>query len=777
MPKGKATKKFEQRHLKDTLDKRNALKKTKQKQQLKERKKARRAEEEGKDPGEKQDESAKTVTKPGQDSAAFQNMSVDDFFQGGFEIPEELKKKGDKKRKRATPAKADDEGDESESSSDDSIMHEPVVADDDDSASDSDDNDPEEHKKQLAALAENDPEFHKYLQENEPELLGADLENMGTLSSDDEDEADTPKRKKQRKSANADDSDDEMVVGKNELQLHTVAKWAKAMQEQHSLRAAKETVLAFRSAAHVSDLEDKDFKYTISDPEVYHQLLTTALKLIPDVLQHHLPVQESKSGKAHVATEGKKFKTLAPLLKSQVASIIHLLDNLSDPATLRLTLTSIIPLLPYLLSFKKLIRDICRAVTAVWSTTATTEATRIAAFLVLRRLTVIGDAGIRENALKAAYQGLVKGSRNTTVHSIAGVNLMKNSGAELWGIDESVGYTTGFTFIRQLAIHLRSSITNNSNESYKTVYNWQYVHSLDFWSRVLSAHCKEADSALRPLIYPLVQVTMGALRLIPTATYFPLRFQLTRSLLRLSMATSTYIPLAAPLYEVLNSAEMRKAPKSSTLKPLDFDTLIRVPKSYLKTRTYQDSVGEQVQELLSEFFGLWSKNIAFPELALPVVVMLKRWLKDVNNRAPGTGNKNQKVNGLIALLVQKIDANVKFVEDRRQKVDFAPNNRKGVTSFLDDLEWEKTPVGAFLVGQRKVREEKAKVMEEARKDEEARKEKEKREKTDSRDIIADEDEADDQSEEEEEETMMIDGEGDDSESDGDEVMEFGGDDE
>jgi nucleolar complex protein 2 len=303
------------------------------------------------------------------------------------------------------------------------------------------------------------------------------------------------------------------------------------------------------------------------------------------------------------------------------------------------------------------------------------------------------------------------------------------------------------------------------------------VHSLDFWSRVLSAHCKEADSALRPLIYPLVQVTMGALRLIPTATYFPLRFQLTRSLLRLSMATSTYIPLAAPLYEVLNSAEMRKAPKSSTLKPLDFDTLIRVPKSYLKTRTYQDSVGEQVQELLSEFFGLWSKNIAFPELALPVVVMLKRWLKDVNNRAPGAGNKNQKVNGLMALLVQKIDANVKFIEDRRQKVDFAPNNRKGVTSFLDDLEWEKTPIGAFLVGQRKVREEKAKVMEEARKDEEERREKEKYEKKESREAVGNEDE-DSESEEEEEEdgTMMLDGE-DDDESDGDEVMEFGGDDE
>lgn len=758
MPKGKATKKFEQRHLKDTLERRNGLKKTKQKQQLKERKKARRAEEQGREPGEQPEQAAKPADKD--DSSAFQNMSVDEFFQGGFEVPEQLKKKGDKKgdkkRKRSQPEKAEDDG--SESSSDDSVYNEPVQVDDDDSASDSDDNDPEEHKKQLEALAQNDPEFHKYLQENEPELLDADLENMGTLSSDEEDDGEAPKRKK-RKGADA-DSDDEMESAKNELQLPTVQKWATAMQEQHSLRAAKETVLAFRSAAHASDLEDKDFKYSISSPEVYHQLLTTALKLVPEVLQHHLPVQENKAGKVHVSTDGKKFKTLSPLLRSQISSIIHLLDNLSDPATLRLTLTSIIPLLPYLLSFKKLVRDICRAVTAVWSTTATTEATRIAAFLVLRRLTVIGDAGIRENALKAAYQGLVKGSRNTTVHSIAGVNLMKNSGAELWGIDTSVGYTTGFTFIRQLAIHLRTSITNNSNESYKTVYNWQYVHSLDFWSRVLSAHCKEADSPLRPLIYPLVQVTMGALRLIPTATYFPLRFQLTRSLLRLSMATSTYIPLAAPLYEVLNSAEMRKAPKSSTLKPLDFETIIRVPKSYLKTRTYQDGVGEQVQELLSEFFGLWSKNIAFPELALPVIVMLKRWLKDVNSRTTGAGNKNQKVNGLMQLLVQKIDSNVKFVEEKRAKVEFAPNNRKGVTSFLEDLEWEKTPLGAFLVGQRKVREEKAKMLEESRKDEEARKEQDKKDKkagVESMDDGAGASESEEEEDDDEDE-IMVDGE-------------------
>jgi len=74
------------------------------------------------------------------------------------------------------------------------------------------------------------------------------------------------------------------------------------------------------------------------------------------------------------------------------------------------------------------------------------------------------------------------------------------------------------------------ALQTTQRSPYKTVYNWQYVHSLDFWSCVLSEHCspiKEAgsgrESQLRPLIYPAVQVTLGAMRLIPTATYFPLR--------------------------------------------------------------------------------------------------------------------------------------------------------------------------------------------------------------------------------------------------------------
>lgn len=294
-------------------------------------------------------------------------------------------------------------------------------------------------------------------------------------------------------------------------------------------------------------------------------------------------------------------------------------------------------------------------------------------------------------------------------------------------------------------------------DSYRAVYNWQYVHSLDFWSRVLTLHCaalKEAEtgkeSALKPLIYPLVQITLGTLRLIPTAQYFPLRFQLARAILRLTGPTGTYVPLAPALLEILTSAEMKKSPKPSTLKGLDFATSIRAPKAYLRTRVYQDGIGEQVSELLGEFFVQWTRSIAFPELALPVIVMLKRWLKEVSNKS--TGNKNGKVNYAMILLVQKLEANSRWIEDHRAKVDFAPNDRAGVESFLADLDWTKSPLGAFVVGQRKQREEKERLLEQGRREEEKRRGQDRRDREqEDEDMEFDEDASEEDEDEDEDE--------------------------
>ncbi|KFZ08974.1 hypothetical protein V502_09017 [Pseudogymnoascus sp. VKM F-4520 (FW-2644)] len=477
----KATRKFEKNHLKDSLERRKVGAKIKQKVQIKEKRALRNAKDAeflGKGKAEDGEEGA-----PEAKADPFGEMNVDDFFAGGFEVPEKLAKKNAKKalgkRKRSEPeAEKEDEGD----SSDASYEEAPVASDDE--GSEGEDEDMGMSKEAMEALAETDPEFYKYLKENDPETLDfdedADLAEVDGLSGSEAEEERPKKKSKKSKKAKAaaveemevDEESEEEMLDETEVTKEMVAKWKKAMTEQHSLRAMRQVVLAFRAAAHVNEDEGKDYKYTITNPDVYHQLLVVTLQLVPEVLQHHLPVKESAAGKIRVSTDSKKFKTLTPLLKSHTTSVQHLLTTLSDEATLKLTLATINPLLPYLLPFKKVLKGIVKTVVDIWSDASSSEATRITAFLVVRRLAVIGDAGLREAVLKTVYQGLVKGARNTTIHTIQGINLMKNSAAELWGLDPTIGYTTGFTFIRQLAIHLRSSITNNAKESYKTIYNW-----------------------------------------------------------------------------------------------------------------------------------------------------------------------------------------------------------------------------------------------------------------------------------------------------------------
>ena len=741
----KATKKFEKNHLKGVIERRKDFAKIKQRQQIKSKRKARNASDYAKESDEDGKESNdKRKGEQKHESNTLKDMSVDDFFQSGIEIPKVEKtvkplsdsrnvapKTG--KRKRDMEMAAKDEGHDSNSVG---SANEEAIDGQTGGDSEEDGSIMGAHKEDLDALASNDPEFYQYLKENDAELLDFDEDrDLADIQPSDEDEPSTKRKKGDTTTSAAKEKDEEV-----EVTMDLLEKWQTAMTAQHSLRAMREVVLAFRAAVHVSEDDDKEYKYSVADPDVYHKLLVITLKHVPDVLAHHLPIKELQSGKVHVPTDSKKYRTLTPLLKSYTASLHHLLESLSDAPTIKMTLMSVLPLLPYVLSFKKALKNLIKTIVNIWSDVSSTEATRINAFLLIRRLAVISDTSLREAVLKTTYQGLIKGSRSTTIHSLPGVNLMKNSAAELWGLDPAIGYTTGFTYIRQLAIHLRTSITQPTKDSYKAIYNWQYTHSLDFWSRVLSTHCSTAtnvtlkrpfDSPLHPLIYPLVQITLGALRLIPTPTYFPLRFHLVRSLLRISRSTDTYIPLAPSLLEVLQSPELKKPPKSSTLKPLDFKTAIRAPKSYIRTRVYQDGVGEQVSELLAEFFGVWCKNIAFPELIIPPTVLLKRWLREVSAppskglqsrgvRQDGRANKNGKLNASISLLVHKLDANARYVEEKRRKVDFSPSNRAGVESFLKEVEWEDLPLGAFLVGTRKQKEEQEKILEAGRREEESR---------------------------------------------------------
>jgi len=72
------------------------------------------------------------------------------------------------------------------------------------------------------------------------------------------------------------------------------------------------------------------------------------------------------------------------------------------------------------------------------------------------------------------------------------------------------------------------------------------------------------------------------------------------------------------------------------------------------------------------------------------------------------------------MLVGKLETNSKWVQERRNKVEFAPNRIDMADKFLDEVAWEKTPFGAYVLSQRKVREEKRKMIEESLRQEKAK---------------------------------------------------------
>lgn len=701
----KSTKKFQKKHLKHTLDHRKEVQKHNKRNSSHKKKTGDEVEE------------PKKKTKE-----IFQDMSVDDFFEGGFEVP---------KPKEGTKVEEEKESD-----------NESEEEDDDEQAS-SDEEDLDAMEADMKNLEEKDPEFYKYLQNNDKDLL--DFEGVNPLDqiSDDSMEEDNDEEVEDEEEP----AEKKPKDTKTDITVKLVNSWEKEITKKPNTQLIRQVCIAFKAAVHIND-DDKDFKYVVTDPKAFTGLMMLALKSVPDAIQKLVKYKVAPNGSRTVPQKNEHVKNISSILKSHAGSFITLLSDINNTETATLVLFSLQELFPYYLTFRRLLKELISSVVNIWSSTTEVQV-QIATFAFLNNVSKEFPKSILETVLKSTYTIFLKNCRKTNNYTMPLLNFCKNSAAELYGIDETVSYQIGFEYIRQLAIHLRNSIsaTSNAKEGFKTIYNWQYCHSLDFWSRVLSQQCnpekelqnhKNKESPLRQLIYPLVQVTLGAIRLIPTAQFFPLRFYLTRSLIRLSQSTGVYIPIFPLIVEVLNSTAITKNPKKSILPVFDFENNIKVNQQYLGTKVYQDGLTEQFIELTFEFFVLYSKNIAFPELATPAIISLRRFIKK---------SKNVKFNKQLSQLVEKLKENSNFITTKRSNVSFGPTNKHEVNNFLNDLNWEKSPLGQYVVVQRKLKEERVKLLKEAIEQEEEAKRNQKDQ--DDSEIEVDESQSDEESEMEE----------------------------
>jgi len=581
-------------------------------------------------------------------------MSVDDFLSGGFREGLE----------------GEDEEEEAEE-------------DDDDLDEVDDIEDAEAHAQDLAQLAEKDPEFYKYLQENDQELL-----HFGQGEEEEEEDEDEEN-----------EEEDERLLTMDMLQ-----QWQKSLLRHRSPRALRRLLLAFRSVLSSHD-DEVQHAFHVQDSRVFSKLIITTLKYMPMVMEYHVPYKKTADGRFKVQTHTQKWHVLHRPVRSYFMSVIKLLQTLPEADMVYVALNESAKMVPYLHQDRRVARDYVRALLGQWSSGE--DRIRLAAFSCLYVTTASAlDDDMVDFCLKSTYHTLIRNTRNTKPHTLEHIALMKNTACELFTLHADASYQQAFGFIRQLAISLRNCLKLKTQEQFQTVLQWPYLHCLDFWSLVLAKTChvdreQGVPSHMRPLIYPLVQVSLGVGRLVPMSRYFPLRLHVIESMLRLIQATHVYVPLAPLIIEVLESAEFQRRGKGATLKPLDLETTFRAPAAYVRTRIYADQLADEFAYVLLEFLATQARHIAFPELVIPITVQLRRALKT---------SPCVRLNEAVRPLLDKIRMNATWIEQRRSQVEFAPSDHSQVDAFLQN-EASDAPLQQALRLARKVREQKRRLLE------------------------------------------------------------------
>uniref|UniRef100_A0A671PPY5 Nucleolar complex protein 2 homolog n=1 Tax=Sinocyclocheilus anshuiensis TaxID=1608454 RepID=A0A671PPY5_9TELE len=571
-----------------------------------------------------------------------EDLSVDEFMLSGFDSDEE------------------DACEDEESTQQKGKMKKPAPQ----KTSDKKQGKASEHKDHLSALKSKDPEFYEFLQENDQKLLNFD--DSDSLEDEDEDE---------------------------EERIHLVLPIA-GLRKEPTAKLIRDITQAFKAAVATTKGDSEELcRYTISDSAVFNSLVLFCIKYMHAALNKMLKLKAPEQGqkKLILPSSSPRWQKNQIDIKMYVAGVVQLLSSLTQATVIAAVLRHANQMVPYYLCLPKQCRHLLKSLIKHWSTGE--ETVRVLAFLALSKICRHKQEIYLNSVLKQMYIAYVKNCKFTSPNTLPMINFMQRTLAEMYSLDTQVSYQHAFIYIRQLAIHLRNAINLKKKETYQSVYNWQYVHCLYLWCRVLSTIYP--NEVLEPLIYPLCQVIIGCIKLVPISRYYPLRLHCVRAITLLSANTKTYVPALPFLLEILQREDFNKKPGRMSIKPINFAVILKLSKTNLQEKAYKDGLVEQLYDLILEYFHTQACSIGFPELALPTIVQLKAFLKECK-----VANYCKQMRQLL----EKIQENCSYITGRRQKAAFGVADVTAVAAWEKQVAEEGTPLTKYYSQWKKLRE-------------------------------------------------------------------------
>ncbi|CAN1253371.1 Nucleolar complex-associated protein 2, partial [Linum perenne] len=572
-----------------------------------------------------------------------------------------------------------------------------------------------------------DPEFYKFLQEHDKDLLAFD-EDDGV----DDDEVDD---------ADADTDVDEPVsdhvqVEKEDNSSKTVVTtsmvetWIKAAVEDGKIGALRSLLKAFRIACHYGDDsgDDSAAKLSTMSSSVFNKIMVFVLTEMDGILRKMLglPAYGGKKEMMIDVMGTRKWKNYSHLVKSYLGNALHVLNQMTDPQMVSFTLRRLQYSSLLLAAFPSLLRKYVKVALHFWGTGG--GALPVISTLFLRDLCIRLGSECADECFKGMYKAYVLNCQFINAVKMQHIQFLGNCVIELFRVDLQTAYQQAFVYIRQLAMILRDAITVKTKvlhfsfllfikESFRRVYEWKFMNCLELWTSAICAYSSEAD--FMPLAYPLTQIISGVASLVPTARYFPLRLRCVRMLNRIAASTRTFIPVSTLLLDMLEMKELNRPPTGGVGKAVDLRTMLKVNKPTLKTRGFQEACVYSVVEELAEHLSQWSYSMAFFELSFIPAVRLRTFCKVT---------KVDRFRKEMRRLVRQVEANCKFTNEKRSSITLLPNDLAAASEIENENKMGPSPLSQYVVTLRQRAEQRNSSMMESRFDEKAEKNEKKKKK-------------------------------------------------